>query len=55
MEEEAREILRHAAREEDLPARRLGTEIAALFAVVGLEDEIRELRGSTIRPPSFHR
>jgi plasmid stability protein len=55
MEEEAREILRNAARAENQPARGLGTEIAALFAAVGADDDIRELRGRKIRPPSFHR
>jgi antitoxin FitA len=55
MEEEAREILRNAAREEDRPARGLGTEIAALFAAGGLDDDIPELRGHAIRPPPFRR
>ena len=53
MEEEAREILRNALREEDSPAGGLGTDIAALFRGVGLEEEIPELRGHTIVPPSF--
>lgn len=55
MEEEAREILRNAAHEEDPPARGLGSEIAALFAAHGLEAEIRELRGHTMVPPPFDR
>jgi plasmid stability protein len=56
MEEEAREILRNAARAEDQPARGLGTEIAALFAAVGTEDDdVRELRGHKIQTPSFRR
>ena len=55
MEEEAREILRNAAHEEDPPARGLGSEIAALFAGLGVEAEIRELRGHTVLPPSFDR
>ena len=55
MEEEAREILRNAAHEEEPPARGLGSEIAALFASVGVEGNIRELRGHTVLPPSFDR
>ena len=49
MEEEAREILRNALREEE-PARGLGTEIAALFRDCGLQEEIPELRGHAARP-----
>ena len=54
MEEEVRDILRGAAHEEeDEPAGGLGTEIAGLFARVGLEADIPELRGQRIRPPHF--
>jgi len=54
MEEEVRDILRSAAHEdEDEPAGGLGTEIAGLFARVGLEADIPELRGHKIRLPSF--
>jgi plasmid stability protein len=52
MEEEAREILRHALREEE-PAAGLGTEIAALFHGHGLREEISELRGHPAVPASF--
>jgi len=31
----------------------LGTEIAARFATLGLDREIPELRGFTIKPPDF--
>jgi len=55
MEEEVREILRDAVKEEDSPAGGLGTEIARLFAKVGLEADIPELRGHKIKPPSFAR
>ncbi len=55
MEEEVREILRDAVKEEDSPAGGLGTEIARLFAKVGLEADIAELRGHEIKPPSFAR
>lgn len=53
MEEEVRDILRNAAKEEATPTRGLGTEIAALFRKDGLEAEIPELRGHGIRPASF--
>ena len=53
MEEEAREILRSAVQEDDLPLGGLGSDIAALFARVGLDSEIRELRGYGIEPASF--
>ncbi len=55
MEEEVREILRNAAREEPPPATGLGTEIAALFKGIGLKEgeEIPELRGFTIEPLRF--
>jgi len=53
MEEEVRDILRNAAKEEDVPAGGLGTEISTLFAKAGLESDIRELRGHEIKPPSF--
>jgi plasmid stability protein len=52
MEEEAREILRNALREEE-PAKGLGTEIAALFRGRGLQEEIREVRGHAARPAVF--
>jgi len=53
MEEEVRDILRDAAKEEATPARGLGTEIASLFRKVGLEVDIPELRGHAIKPASF--
>ena len=53
MEEEVRDILRDAAKEEASPARGLGTEIASLFAQAGLDAEIPELRGHAIKPASF--
>ena len=53
MEEEAREILRNALREEDAPAAGLGTEIAALFRETGLKEDIPELRGHAVRPATF--
>ena len=53
MEEEVRDILRSAVHEEDAPAGGLGTEISALFAKVGLDSDIPELRGHAIKPVSF--
>jgi plasmid stability protein len=54
MEEEVRDILRAAVNDESRqsPAG-LGTEISALFAKVGIDREIPELRGHRIKPPSF--
>lgn len=53
MEEEIRDILRNVAREEDVPAGGLGTEIASLFTKMGLDADFAELRGNPIRPASF--
>ena len=55
MEEEAREILRNALREEEVPAGGLGTEIANMFRGIGLKEgeEIPELRGFRIKVPEF--
>jgi plasmid stability protein len=55
MEEEVRDILRDALKEEDSPAGGLGTEIASLFTRIGLEADIPELRGHAIAPVSFDR
>jgi plasmid stability protein len=53
MEEEVRDILRDAAKEEATPIRGLGTEIASLFRKGGLEADIPELRGQGIKPAAF--
>ena len=54
MEEEVRDILRAAVhREEKKSEFGLGTELAALFADVGLDEPIQELRGFEIKPPNF--
>jgi plasmid stability protein len=55
MEEEVRDILRSAAFEPEAPANGFGTEIAALFTGKGLQEDIPELRGHTVRPPKFGR
>ena len=54
MEEEVRDILRNAVNEQDA-AGGLGTEIASLFAKVGLDEDIPELRGYKTKPASFTR
>jgi plasmid stability protein len=54
MEEEVRDILRNAVHERESKSGGLGSEIAALFDAVGME-EITELRGQTIKPPRFDR
>jgi plasmid stability protein len=53
MEEEVREILRSAANEPSPRRRGLGTEIASLFAGNGIDFDIPELRGYTIKLPNF--
>jgi plasmid stability protein len=54
MEEEVREILRNAVNEKPEPEEGLGTAIAKRFKGLGLKkEEIPELRGYTIEPPSF--
>jgi plasmid stability protein len=53
MEEEAREILRHAVRADGLRGAGLGSDIVALFSGIGLTREIPELRGHGIAPVTF--
>jgi hypothetical protein len=53
MEEEVRDILRDALKEEDAQAGGLGTEIASLFIRIGLDADIPELRGHAITPVTF--
>lgn len=55
MEEEVREILRDATKDEAKSRKGLGTEIAELFRGIGLApgEELPELRGFTIEPPDF--
>lgn len=51
MEAEIRDILRNVVKEDTRPAGGLGTEIAALFKGIGLQEgeEIPDLRGYSIR------
>ncbi len=54
MEEEVRDILRAAVQKEETKSEfGLGTELAALFADIGLDEPIPELRGFEIEPPTF--
>ena len=53
MEEEVREILRHAAHEAEKPSVGLGTEIAALVRGTGLKFEVKEFRGHPVKPATF--
>jgi plasmid stability protein len=57
MEEEAREILRDALRDENAPKLGLGSEIVAMFSGqgIGLEkgEEIPEIRGMRMQIPKF--
>lgn len=53
MEEEVREILRNAVHEPQSETVGLGTEIAKLFATLGLDHDIPELSGHSIKPPKF--
>lgn len=52
-EEEVREILRNAVRDENGARKPLGSRLAARFAKVGLTRDIRELRGHAVRPADF--
>jgi plasmid stability protein len=52
-EEEVREILRNAVRDDDQAPTRLGSKISARFGKVGLQDPIPELRGSPVQPAHF--
>jgi plasmid stability protein len=49
-EEEVREILRNAVREEGGAQAPLGSRLAARFAGLGLREDVPELRGHEARP-----
>jgi plasmid stability protein len=53
MEEEVRDILRDAVKEEETSAGGLGTAISSRFRKLGLKFDIPKLRGHKIRPVSF--
>jgi plasmid stability protein len=52
-EEEVREILRNAVRNEPRNAEPLGKRLRALFADVGIEEDIPEWRGHPAEPAAF--
>ena len=53
MEEEIRDILKDAVKDEGRPQKGLGTRIAERFRGIGLDEPIREFRGYTVKPPKF--
>ena len=53
-EEEVRDILRNAVREEEAPLPPLGTRLRGRFARIGLEEDVPELRGQPARPAEFN-
>ena len=52
MEAEVRDILRDIVNREEEP-QGLGSQIAGLFAKVGIDSDIPEFRGHDIKPPFF--
>lgn len=52
-EEEVREILSNAVRNEGAQPTRLGSRIAARFEGLGLKEAIPELRDQPVRPARF--
>lgn len=52
-EEEVREILRTAVKDERAPRKALGTRLASRFARIGLTKEIPELRGQAVHAAEF--
>jgi antitoxin FitA len=53
MEEEVREILRNAAKEDNRAVVKLGSRIAARFRGIGLKADLPELRGQQPQPADF--
>jgi hypothetical protein len=53
MEEEVRDILRDAVKDEGHQRGGFGTEAAKLFKGIGLKEPIRELRGFRLKPVKF--
>jgi plasmid stability protein len=54
-EEEVREILRNAVKDESVPRQPLGSRLRERFASIGLEDDLPELRGEVARPATFEK
>jgi plasmid stability protein len=55
MEEEVRDILRNAVKEENKSLPKLGARIASRFAKTGLTEDLPELRGQTPLPAKFRK
>jgi plasmid stability protein len=53
MEEEVRDILRGAVMGKGAARPALGSRLAERFSGHGLDEDVRELRGQPIEPPSF--
>jgi plasmid stability protein len=53
MEDEVRQILRNAVKDEERPKPKLGSRIAARFAKVGLDADLPELHGQDVQPAQF--
>jgi plasmid stability protein len=53
MEEEVRDILRNAVKGEAKSTPRLGSRLRRRFSAIGLDEDIREWRGTTAIPASF--
>ena len=52
-EEEVREILRNAVKDEGTQRKPLGSRLQERFAGIGLEDDLPELRGEVAQPATF--
>lgn len=53
LEEEVRQILRNAVKEESAAKGRLGSRISSRFARVGLTEDLPELKGRALQPADF--
>jgi plasmid stability protein len=53
MEDEVRQILRNALKDEERPKPKLGSRIAARFSKIGLDEDLPELHGQAVRPAEF--
>jgi antitoxin FitA len=53
MEQEIREILRNAVKDEGRQRKGFGTAAVELFKGIGLEEPIQELRGYPVQPVKF--
>ena len=55
MEEEVRDILRNAVKGDNRSPVGLGTRIANRFRNIGLDEDIPEWRGTSVRPAKFEK